>query len=135
MLDFLKWLVLNQTLRYSYVDTRYISSQHFFWQKTETARRVWLWALLIQTNIFGTIHINLCHRCWSVESKITLLDSEMSLTLIPKRIWRLLKETLMQIWKSPSPHENNMLKISHYNTFYFLRYARVRSLFTNIRKQ
>ena len=135
MLDFSKWLVLNQTLRYSYVDTRYISSQHVFWQKTETARRVWLWALLIQTNIFGAIHINLCHRCWSVESKITLLDSEMSLTPIPKRIWRLLKETLMQIWKSPSPHESNMLKISHYNNFYFLRYARVRSLFTNIRKQ
>ena len=31
-----------------------------------------------------------------------------------------------------------MLKISHYNTFYFLRYAHVRyvkSLFTNIQKQ
>ena len=34
--------------------------------------------------------------------------------------------------------ENNMLKISHYNTFYFLRYVRVRyakRLFTNIQKQ
>ena len=118
MLDFSKWLVLNQTLRYSYVDTRYISSQHFFWQKTETAWRVWLWALLRQTNIFGAIHINLCHRCWSVESKITLLDSEMSLTLIPKRIWQLLKETLMQIWKSPSPHENvEDLPLQHFLLF------------------
>ena len=34
--------------------------------------------------------------------------------------------------------ENNMLKISHYNTFYFLRYVHVRyvkRLFTNIQKQ
>ena len=35
-------------------------------------------------------------------------------------------------------YENNMLKISHLNTFYFSRYAHVRlakSLFTNIQKQ
>ena len=48
----------------------------------------------------------------------------------------------MQIRKSAnilSPsQENNMLQISHQNTFYFLRYAHVRyvkSLFTNIQKQ
>ena len=39
---------------------------------------------------------------------------------------------------SLSSFENNMLKILHYNTFYFLRHAYVRyvkSLFTNIQKQ
>ena len=47
----------------------------------------------------------------------------------------------MQIWKCPntsSSYENNVLKISHENTFYFLRYALVRyvkCLFTNIQKQ
>ena len=47
----------------------------------------------------------------------------------------------MQIWKSTntsSTYENNMLKILHQNTFYFLRYTYVRyvkSLFTNIQKQ
>ena len=37
-----------------------------------------------------------------------------------------------------SLHKNNVPKVSHYNTFYFLRYARpryVKYLFTNIRKQ
>ena len=40
--------------------------------------------------------------------------------------------------QSSSSQENNMLKISHWNTFYFLRYANVRyvkNLFTNIQKQ
>ena len=50
----------------------------------------------------------------------------------------------MQIWKSTnlpiflSSYENNMFKILHNNTFYFLRYAHVKyveSLFTNIQKQ
>ena len=42
----------------------------------------------------------------------------------------------MQIWNLPN--ENNMLKISRKNTFYFLRYVHVRcvkSLFSNIQKQ
>ena len=44
----------------------------------------------------------------------------------------------MQIWKSAnifSSYGNNMLEISHEDTFYFLRNAHVRyvkSLFTNI---
>ena len=62
----------------------------------------------------------------------------------------------MQIWKSANKFvfilkyvedftlkhlllfENNMLKIEHQNTFYFLSYAHekyVKSLFTNIQKQ
>ena len=52
-----------------------------------------------------------------------------------------LKGTLMQIWKSTNISvfiwKKNMLKISHLNIFYFLRYAHVRyvkSLFTNIPK-
>ena len=56
------------------------------------------------------------------------------------------KVTLMQTWKFQymlsskylSSFENNMLKISHWNSFYFLRYAHVsyvKSLFTNIPKQ
>ena len=39
---------------------------------------------------------------------------------------------------SSSSNEINMLKISHYNIFYFLRYPHVRyvkSLFTNIQKE
>ena len=39
---------------------------------------------------------------------------------------------------SLSSHENNMSKISHHNTFHFLRYARaiyVKCMFTNIKKQ
>ena len=39
---------------------------------------------------------------------------------------------------SSSTYENNMSKISHKNTFYFLRYAHVtyvENLFTNIQKQ
>ena len=39
---------------------------------------------------------------------------------------------------SSSSYENNMLKISHLNTFYFLRYAHVKyvkSLFANIQKK
>ena len=53
----------------------------------------------------------------------------------------LIKGTLMQIWKSsniPVFIWKNMLKISHLNNFYFLRYVHVRyvkSLFTNIQKQ
>ena len=37
-----------------------------------------------------------------------------------------------------SSHESNMLKISHQNTFYFLRYGHVRyvrNLFANIQEQ
>ena len=50
----------------------------------------------------------------------------------------------MQIWKSVnifvslSLYGNDLLKILHENTFYFLRYAHMRyvkSLFTNIQKQ
>ena len=54
---------------------------------------------------------------------------------------KIFKGTLMQIWKSNTSvfiWKKNMLKISHLNTFYFLRYAHVRyvkSLFTNIPKQ
>ena len=53
----------------------------------------------------------------------------------------LIKGTLMQIWKScniPVFIWKNMLKISHLNNFYFLRYVHVRyvnSLFTYILKQ
>ena len=38
-----------------------------------------------------------------------------------------IKGTLLQIWKSTnflSSHKNNMWKISHYNTVYFLRYKK-----------
>ena len=48
----------------------------------------------------------------------------------------------MQIWKYAniffSLCKNDVSKASHYNTFYFLRYARTRyikCLFTNMRKQ
>ena len=47
----------------------------------------------------------------------------------------------MQIWKSDNIFaftKNNAPKVSRYNTFYFLRYARlkyVKYLFTKIRKQ
>ena len=53
---------------------------------------------------------------------------------------KILKGTLMQIWQSAilsSSYESNMLKISHWNTLYFLRYEHMRyvkSLFTNIQK-
>ena len=44
-------------------------------------------------------------------------------------IFVLFKGALMQIWKSAnifSSYESNMMKISHYNTFYFVRCAHVR---------
>ena len=42
-----------------------------FRQKTGAAARVWFWALLIEIYILGVIHINLCHLCQRVSSKIS----------------------------------------------------------------
>ena len=74
---------------------------------------------------------------WQTITRIKVSFTEKSKSCIVKQVLYE-RYTNADLPKSSSSYEDNMLKISYLNTFYFLRYAHVRyvkSLFANIQKQ